>query len=295
MIQDIAPKKLYNEYTQKNPLPTDRMMLFCENKILIKELGGCMKLPTRMEFETLGGYSQDTSAAVIGKQQYLFRIEEDCYFRYPAFAELETGLQNALQLDGTDFHWVSLSQIRGCQDRELCFAVYTAYHLEQWYQSHVFCGCCGARTVPDTRERMLRCPVCGSQSYPVIAPAVIAAVTDGDKILLTKYANREYKRYALIAGFTEIGETAEETVRREVMEETGIQVKNIRYYKSQPWGIDGNLLLGFFAELDGSSRISLDENELAAAEWVNRDRLKDMDDSFSLTREMMRVFCENRI
>ena len=83
--------------------------------------------------------------------------------------------------------------------------------------------------------------------------------------------------------------------RSEVMEETGIQVKNIRYYKSQPWGIDGNLLLGFFAELDGSSRISLDENELAAAEWVSRDRLKDMDDSFSLTREMMRVFYENRI
>ena len=119
------------------------------------------------------------------------------------------------------------------------------------------------------------------------------AVTNGDKILLTKYANREYKRYALIAGFTEIGETAEDTVRREVMEETGVRVKNIRYYKSQPWGIDGNLLLGYFAQLDGSDQISLDENELASAEWVSREQLKDMDDSFSLTREMMRVFYEN--
>ena len=122
----------------------------------------------------------------------------------------------------------------------------------------------------------------------------LVAVTNGNQILLTRYANRAYKRYALIAGFTEIGETAEDTVRREVMEETGLRVKNIRYYKSQPWGIDGNLLLGYFAELDGSSEIVLDENELAAAEWADREQLKDMDDSFSLTREMMRVFYEGR-
>ena len=78
------------------------------------------------------------------------------------------------------------------------------------------------------------------------------------------------------------------------MEEAGIHVKNIRYYKSQPWGIDGNLLLGYFAELDGSGEISLDEKELASAEWVRREELKDMDDCFSLTREMMRIFYENR-
>ena len=121
---------------------------------------------------------------------------------------------------------------------------------------------------------------------------MIVAVTNGDQILLTRYANREYKRYALIAGFTEIGETAEDTVRREVMEEAGIRVKNIRYYKSQPWGIDSNLLLGYFAQLDGSDQITIDKKELASAMWVGREELKDMDDSFSLTREMMRVFYE---
>ena len=96
--------------------------------------------------------------------------------------------------------------------------------------------------------------------FPKIAPAVIVGVTNGRKILMTKYANREYKRYALIAGFTEIGETAEETVAREVKEEVGLSVKNIRYYKSQPWGFDSNLLLGYFCELDDEGDvIRLDE------------------------------------
>ena len=81
---------------------------------------------------------------------------------------------------------------------------------------------------------MMRCSACGNTVYPKIAPAVIVGVINGDKILLTKYNGRAYKKYALIAGFTEIGETAEETVAREVMEEAGIKVKDITYYKSQP-------------------------------------------------------------
>ena len=88
---------------------------------------------------------------------------------------------------------------------------------------------------------MLQCPVCNNMVFPKIAPAVIIGLTNNDQIMMTKYAGREYKRYALIAGFTEIGETAEETVHREVMEEVGLKVKNIRYYKSQPWGFDSNL------------------------------------------------------
>lgn len=284
MIQDIAPKKLYNEYKPTKPAENDYMAVFSKNEILIKETDGQIKLPKREELSLTNGGDRQVDAGL-----YLFRIDEQSYFLH---------LQKECKEDNwncaaTTFRWVKLSTIRNLADHELCFAIYTAYHLYQWYKNHRFCGCCGANTVPDTKERMLYCPKCGNQIYPKIAPAVIAAVTNGDQLLLTKYANREYKRYALIAGFTEIGETAEETVRREVMEEAGIRVKNIRYYKSQPWGIDGNLLFGYFAELDGSDQISIDENELSSAEWVNRDALKDMDDSFSLTREMMRVFYEN--
>jgi NAD+ diphosphatase len=142
---------------------------------------------------------------------------------------------------------------------------------------------------------MLFCPDCGNMVYPKIAPAVIVGITDGDKILMTKYAGREYKKYSLVAGFCEIGEAAEDTVRREVMEEVGLKVKNIRYYKSQPWGFDSNLLMGFFADLDGVNEITRDETELAVAEWIERKDTVGMNDGISLTREMIDVFCNNNV
>ena len=126
--------------------------------------------------------------------------------------------------------------------------------------------------------------------YPKISPAVIVAVTDGDRLLLTKYAGREFKRYALVAGFNEIGESIEDTVRREVMEEVGLKVKNLRFYKSQPWVFTDSLLMGFFCELDGDNKITLQEDELAEAEWFERQDLPDDHSGISLTGEMIEVF-----
>ena len=96
--------------------------------------------------------------------------------------------------------------------------------------------------------------------------------------------------YALVAGFTEIGETLEQTVEREVMEEVGLKVKNIRYYKSQPWGLSGSLLAGFFCDLDGDDTITLQEDELKEAEWFEAADLTPEADGISLTREMMAKF-----
>ena len=110
--------------------------------------------------------------------------------------------------------------------------------------------------------------------------------------LLTKYAPAPGRNanYALVAGFTEIGETLEETVQREVMEEVGLKVKNIRYYKSQPWSFSSTLLCGFFCEVDGDTDITLDTEELAVGEWFDRDNIPVEDDGVSLTREMIGVF-----
>ena len=103
----------------------------------------------------------------------------------------------------------------------MAFAGITAYSLYKWYDNHRYCSHCGNRLVRHDKERMLYCEKCNNTEYPKIMPAVIIAVTNGNKILLSKYANREYTRYALLAGFTEIGESIEETVKREVMEEVG--------------------------------------------------------------------------
>lgn len=142
----------------------------------------------------------------------------------------------------------------------------------------------------DHKERMMLCTSCGQMEYPKICPAVIVAVLDGERILLTKYAGRSYTRYALIAGFAEIGETIEQTVHREVMEEVGLRVKNLRFYKSQPWSFSDTLLMGFYCDLDGEDRITLDQDELAVAEWFNRGQIPAPELDISLTSEMMMRF-----
>ena len=148
--------------------------------------------------------------------------------------------------------------------------------------------------IHDEKERLMRCPECGQMEYPKICPAVIVGVTDHDRIVLTKYAGRAYKKYALIAGFAEIGETIEDTVRREVKEEVGLHVKNIRFYKSQPWSFSDTLLMGFFCELDGSDKIKMDEEELSVAQWCNREDVPVQEEDISLTSEMMRRFRQGR-
>ena len=125
--------------------------------------------------------------------------------------------------------------------------------------------------------------------------SALTAVTDGDRLVLSKYAGRSYTRFALIAGFIEIGETAEEGVAREVMEEVGLKVKNIRYYKSQPWSMSDTLLMGFFCDLDGDDQsVKIDKDELALAEWHVRGALPAKDDGISMTREMIRMFEEGK-
>ena len=134
-------------------------------------------------------------------------------------------------------------------------------------------------------ERALVCPSCENTVYPRINPAVIVAVRDGERLLVTQYAGRPYKNYALIAGFAETGETIEETVLREVKEETGITVKNPEFYKSQPWGFSDSLLFGFFCDLDGTDELTVDKTELETALWVQREDLPDDEETVSLFKK----------
>ena len=265
MIQDLGEKKLYNEFEEIEAGEQDNVFCFDGDKILVsKSPDGTLIVPKAVDF---AGH----------KMQYLFRINEERYFLIVEKVE-----------PLTEYEWESTRNLRKFEWKELAFAAATAYHLYQWYRDNQYCGRCGEKLEHDHTERMLRCNACGNMIFPKIAPAVIVGVINGNKILLTKYNGRVYKKYALIAGFTEIGETAEETVAREVMEEVGLKVKNIRYYKSQPWGTDCNLLLGFFCDLDGTN--TMDEKELSTAEWFERDEMPVDDDGFSLTREMMSIF-----
>jgi NAD+ diphosphatase len=284
VIQDIAPR-LENEFFAPTPQAEDIVLCFQDNRTLVRHgENDTLFLPTYTQVAAWAGQESWTPWEAEGHFRYVFKIGERNFFIWRG--------QAGSAGDGFDYEIVRT--LRQTVSKDVCFAAYSAYHLYIWYRDNRRCGRCGAATVHDEKERMLRCPDCGNMIFPKIAPAVITAVTDGDRILMSKYAGRLYKRYSLIAGFCEFGETAEQTVQREVMEEVGLRVKNIRYYKSQPWGVDSNLLLGFFCDLDGDDAITKDDSELAMAGWYDRSDMPAHDDGISLTREMMRIFEEGR-
>lgn len=216
---------------------------------------------------------------------YLFSIDQERFYLGLTDEDLtETGLEE---------HSTRIFRHLSPMDR--AYAGFTAQHLAHWYRTNRYCGCCGKAMVPGIDERKLICPSCGNQVYPRINPAVIVAVTDGDRLLMTRYAAGPVQHFVLIAGFTEIGESAEETVAREVMEEVGLRVKNIRYYGSQPWGCSGNLTLGYLCDLDGDDQITVDHSELATGQWFSREQVPVPQDETSLTSEMIRRFAAGDI
>lgn len=174
-------------------------------------------------------------------------------------------------IDSSDlnkFEPINKKEILHFYSEEEAYIILSAWHIFNWYQNTKFCGKCGTLLKHSIKERSKKCPNCNAVYYPQIAPAIIVRIEYKDKILVTKYANNPLATYALVAGFMEIGESPEDTVRREVMEEVGIKVKNIKYFASQPWGITGGLLLGFIADLDGDSKITIDKTELSEAHWM---------------------------
>ena len=212
---------------------------------------------------------------------------------------MEAGKTDSGTLEGAEkeleqlyYEWKTPTDIRGMEPMHQAFAAITAVQLWRWRQSRQFCGRCGAKTEDSKIERALVCPVCGQTEYPKISPAVIVAITNGDKLLMSRYRvnHSTYRGYALIAGFVEIGETFEETVRREVMEEVGLKVKNIRYFKSQPWAFTDTEMIGFFAELDGDDKIRLQEDELSEAGWYTREEIPDDARLISVGTEMKMYF-----
>ena len=288
MLQDLDFGRLENEFRNAEPTENDIVVCFRGSDILInRNENNELTLPAYKDVQKWAD-AETWKNWFDKKMQYIFRLHDVNYFLF---------MGEAGDCPDASYSYEATRGLRQMISKKVCYAAMTAWHLFVWYRNSRFCGRCGTETVHDGKERMMRCPQCGNMIFPRISPAVIVAVTDGDKLLLTKYANRGYTNYALIAGFTEIGETLEQTVVREVQEEVGLHVKNVRYYKSQPWGVDGNVLMGFYCDLDGEQDINLDREELALAEWHHRDALPAKDDGISLTREMVRVFeegCEPR-
>ncbi len=278
MIQDIDPHEYRNEYDTMPPDKDSVVLYYEDHAILVKKTADGIEFPTFKDLEHLNEQIYEVCT-------YLFSIDKE---RYYLVEELNRDRLSVFTMENTEIFRAADPQYRA-------FAGITGYQLYNWYKKHKYCGRCGSSMQQDNKERMLRCGKCNNMEYPKISPATIIGVVDGNRILMSKYAGRIYKNYALLAGFVEIGETVEETVKREVMEEVGLKVKNIRYYKSQPWSFSDTILMGFYCDLDGEDTITLDQDELALAEWFERQDIPVEPSRDSLTNEMIMKFKNGEI
>ena len=265
MFQDIAPHIFNNHYEPLPPTEGDFAVCVKKGRIKANSANGVLSLPVL------------TSSVIPACGPYLFTIDSSRFF----YVE-------DIPVSGS-FSLFSYRELSVLSPSWLAFGAMTGLRLATWYQENRYCGKCGQKLKHSSAERMVYCENCGMTIYPRINPAVIVAVRNGEKLLLTKYA-RGYSHYALVAGFTESGETIEETVRREVYEETGIRVKNITYFSSQPWPHSGSLLFGFYCDLDGSDAITIQESELSVAEWIDRTELPAQASTMSLTSTLIEAF-----
>ena len=177
-------------------------------------------------------------------------------------------------------------------DHDLYHIAGKAVLVNDWYISYRFCGRCGSKTQLDEKDMMLKCPNCGQVHYPRIAPAIIVAIRNGDKLLMAKHSYHDNIRNALIAGFVEPGETIEEAVHREVLEEVGVKVKNLKYERSQSWPFPNSLMLGFTAEYD-SGEIKVDGDEILKAKWFKKDEIIRYGSDISISDWLIQEFIDS--
>ena len=168
--------------------------------------------------------------------------------------------------------WSGLRALFGCVDDSLFALAGRAFQIVDWDRSHQFCGRCGTPTQIKNHERARECPHCGQVHYPRIAPAIMALVRRGREFLLARSPHFAPGMYSALAGFVEPGETLEQTLVREVREEVGIEVANVRYFASQPWPFPHSLMIAFNADYAGGE-ITPEPAEIEAADWFTVDRL----------------------
>lgn len=275
MIQDIHPHLFNNTFIVNTGIQQDdHIFHFKGNSLLIKENGHGYEIPIKRE---LKGVSSDGL--------FLFTLNNvNCFLVW-----------DCVEPDESNFAYHEINFLRNISQKEIDWTAVVALQLKNWYEQNRFCGKCGSPTVPKQDERAIVCPSCQSTLYPTISPAIIVAIRCDDKILLARNANFKNGFFSLVAGYVDIGESIQDTVRREVKEEVGLEIKNIRYYDSQPWPFSGSMMIGFTAEADGKQPIQIDNNEIVEAAWFTRNNLPNRPPNRSIAGEMIDRFIKGEL
>ncbi|MDF2695337.1 MAG: pyrophosphatase [Labilithrix sp.] len=240
-----------------------------ESKLLVRRDGERVLLPTDADAEQLG--IDPSSGHSVGSLH--------------GAAALAASLA-ALPSAAHPYETVGLRALAALLDAETFGLAGRAMHVVDWTTTSQFCGRCGTPTVLAAKERNMACPACGLSAYPRIAPAIIVLVRRGEQALLARNARFPGAFYSTLAGFSEIGESLEETLAREVREEVGIGVRDIRYFGSQPWPFPHSLMIGFTAEW-AEGEIAVDGDEIADARWFSADELPMIPPPLSIARRLI--------
>ena len=206
----------------------------------------------------------------------------------------------AAEIDGNNNHLqgFALQSLRelffGKLEEEIVWIAGHANQLVDWNRSHQFCGQCGRPTENAPDERAKVCSHCNLFNYPRVSPAVIVAVIKDDRILLANNSRFKSTFYSVLAGFVEPGENLEECVAREIKEEVGIVVKNIRYFASQPWPFPNSLMVAFTAEYAGGE-IKTDPTEIRHAAWFTADNLPHIPPRITVARQLIDWFVQKQL
>jgi NAD+ diphosphatase len=185
----------------------------------------------------------------------------------------------------------SLRTLQGVLGVEEAKEARTAYHVMNWDRSARFCGHCGGPTVASDKEHARVCTKCDTPVFPRISPATITAVVSGTQLLLAHNRRAREGLYSLVAGYVEPGESLEEAVQREILEEVGLQVRHVRYFGSQHWPYPDTLMLGFTAEYR-SGEIKVDGTEITDARWFDSDALPLIPPPGSISRQLIDWFVQ---
>ena len=248
--------------------------IFNNHKLLIKNNDTTFSLPHTSDLENLN--------LRLMQKQYIGSLDnQPCYV-----AELSES-----ELSSDTFRFRSIRSLFGRLEDELVRVAGLANQLISWNQQHQYCGKCGHSTEDKTDERAKVCPDCGLLNFPRLSPAIIVAVIKNNQILLARSQRMPTKLYSVLAGFVEPGETLEQCVRREVLEEAGIHVQNIQYFGNQPWPFPDSLMIAFTAEYAGGT-IRIDQSEILDAGWFSADNLPTIPPKISIARQLIDWFLE---
>lgn len=199
----------------------------------------------------------------------------------------------AVEAAGIEGEKTGLRGLFGRTDNLVFSLAGRAIQIIDWYRSHQFCGRCGERTVPYEGDRAMICEGCGIHAYPRLSPSIIVLIHKEDSVLLARNHRWPDGLYSTLAGFVEPGEAIEETLVREVREEVGVEVDNLRYLGSQPWPFPNSLMLGFHAEYAGGE-IVCQEDEIADAAWFDLGALPKLPGNVAISRWLIDTYLGER-